>query len=120
MPTLHWLTRDDDVRAAHRTPYRLLEEVHDHSVGNVDSDNMLIQGDNLEALKALQPFWSGRVNGSTTDVFSSSSTRAHSSPTSRTPARSGPSAHCGNARAAARACSSWRRSPSMEGMCADS
>ena len=61
MPTLHWLTRDDDVRAAHRTPHRLLEEVRDHSVDHVDSDNMLIQGDNLEALKALQPFCSGRV-----------------------------------------------------------
>ena len=61
MPTLHWLTRDDDVRAAHRAPYRLLEEVHAHSVGNVDSGNMLVQGDNLEALKSLQPFCSGRV-----------------------------------------------------------
>ena len=61
MPTLHWLTRDGDVRAAHRTPYRLLEEVRDHSVDHVDSDNMLIQGDNLEALKALLPFCSGRV-----------------------------------------------------------
>ena len=61
MPILHWLTRDDDVRAAHRTPYRLLEEVRDHSVDHLDSDNMLIQGDNLEALKALQPFCSGRV-----------------------------------------------------------
>ena len=61
MPTLHWLTRDEDVRAAHRTPYRLLEEVHDHSVSHLDSGNMLIQGDNLEALKALLPFCSGRV-----------------------------------------------------------
>ena len=61
MPTLHWLTRDDDVRAAHRTPYRLLEEARGHSVDHLDSDNMLIQGDNLEALKALQPFCSGRV-----------------------------------------------------------
>ena len=61
MPNLHWLTRDDDVRAAHRTPYRLLEEVRDHSVDHVDSDSMLIHGDNLEALKALQPFCSGRV-----------------------------------------------------------
>ena len=61
MPTLHWLTRDDDVRAASRTPYRLLEEVRDHSVDHVDSDSMLIHGDNLEALKALQPFCSGRV-----------------------------------------------------------
>ena len=34
-------------------PIRLLEEARDLSVGDADSDNMLIQGDNLEALKAL-------------------------------------------------------------------
>ena len=61
MPTLHWLTRDEDVRTASRTPYRLLEEVRDHSVGGPDSDNMLIKGDNLDSLKALLPFCSGRV-----------------------------------------------------------
>ena len=61
MPTLHWPTRSVDVRAASRTPYRLLEEVRDHSVDSIDSDNMLIQGDNLGALKALLPFYSGRV-----------------------------------------------------------
>ena len=26
MPTLHWLTRDADIHAAARVPYRLLEE----------------------------------------------------------------------------------------------
>ena len=26
MPTLHWLTRDEDLRTAARVPYRLLEE----------------------------------------------------------------------------------------------
>ena len=61
MPTLHWLTRDEDVRAASRTPYRLLEETHDLSEGDVDSGNMLIQSNNLEALKALLPFYAGRV-----------------------------------------------------------
>ena len=61
MPTLHWLTRGEDVRTVSRTPYRLLEEVRDHSVNSIDSDNMLLQGDNLEALKALLPFYSGRV-----------------------------------------------------------
>ena len=50
MPILHWLTREIDIRAVSRTPYRLLEEVHDLSVGDVDSGNMLIHGDNLEAL----------------------------------------------------------------------
>lgn len=29
MPTLNWMTRDEDVRAASRAPYRLLEEAFD-------------------------------------------------------------------------------------------
>lgn len=61
MPTLHWLTRDEDIRAASRAPYRLLEEVPDLSAGGADAGNMLVQGDNLEALKALLPFYAGRV-----------------------------------------------------------
>ena len=61
MPLLHWLTREQDARAASRTPYRLLEEARELSAGDADSGNLLIQGDNLEALKALLPFCSGRV-----------------------------------------------------------
>ncbi len=61
MPTLHWLTRDEDLRTAARVPYRLLEEAPDLSAGDPDASNMLIQGDNLEALKALLPFYAGRV-----------------------------------------------------------
>lgn len=61
MPTLNWLTRDEDVRVAQHVPYRLLEEVSDLSAGEADTGNMLIQGDNLEALKALLPFYAGRV-----------------------------------------------------------
>ena len=61
MPTLHWLTRDEDVGAASRAPYRLLEEAPELSAGEADTGNMLIQGDNLEALKALLPFYAGRV-----------------------------------------------------------
>ncbi|WPB83605.1 site-specific DNA-methyltransferase [Sediminicoccus rosea] len=61
MPILNWLTRDEDIRSAQRVPYRLLEEVPDLSAGERDSGNMLIQGDNLDALKALLPFYSGRV-----------------------------------------------------------
>ena len=53
MPTLNWLTRDKDVRAAKHVPYRLLEEASDLSAGDADTGNMLVQGDNLEALKAL-------------------------------------------------------------------
>ena len=61
MPTLNWLTRDEDVRAASRVPYRLLEEVPSLSTGNPNSQNILIQGDNLEALKALLPLYAGRI-----------------------------------------------------------
>lgn len=61
MPTLRWLTRDDDVRAAETVPYRLLEEVPELGAGDRDSGNMLIQGDNLDALKALLPFCAGQV-----------------------------------------------------------
>ena len=61
MPTLNWLTREGDLRAASRVPYRLLEEARDLSSGEPDSGNILIQGDNLEALKALLPFYAGQV-----------------------------------------------------------
>jgi len=61
MPTLQWLTRDDDIRAASAVPYRLFEEVPDLGHGDRDAGNMLIQGDNLDALKALLPFYAGQV-----------------------------------------------------------
>ena len=61
MPTLQWLTRDADVRAAEKVPYRLLEEVLELGYGDRDAGNMLIQGDNLEALKSLLPFYAGQV-----------------------------------------------------------
>ena len=35
MPTLNWLTRDEDIRAAPRVPYRLLEEARDLSAGGI-------------------------------------------------------------------------------------
>ena len=61
MPTLSWLTRTEDIHAASRVPYRLLQEVRDLSAGDPDSRNILIQDDNLEALKSLLPFYAGRV-----------------------------------------------------------
>ncbi|MBI3148386.1 MAG: site-specific DNA-methyltransferase [Betaproteobacteria bacterium] len=59
MPTLDWLHKHQALRAAGRVPYRLLnaESVY----GEANADNWLIQGDNLEALKALLPFHGGRV-----------------------------------------------------------
>lgn len=62
MPKLDWLTRSDDEKTASNVPYRLLEAVPEHSYGDEQTENILIQGDNLEALKALLPFYAGRVN----------------------------------------------------------
>ena len=59
MPELHWLGDENAKREARRVPYRLLESVE--TVGDVSTGNLLIQGDNLEALKALLPFYAGRV-----------------------------------------------------------
>ena len=61
MPKLDWLTRSEDEKVAARVPYRLLEAVPEHSYGDPNAENMLIQGDNLDALKALLPFYAGRV-----------------------------------------------------------
>ena len=61
MPTLNWLSRDEDVTAADAVPYRLLEEVPELGAGDSDAGNMLIRGDNLDALKALLPFYAGQV-----------------------------------------------------------
>ena len=70
MPTLDWLNRDDAFRVAQRVPTRVLRP-HPATAGpsglvgvavaGATSDNLLIQGDNLEALKALLPFYRGRV-----------------------------------------------------------
>ena len=61
MPKLDWLTRNEDEKVAASVPYRLLTEVPELSFGDPTSENMLIQGDNLEAVKALLPFYGGRV-----------------------------------------------------------
>ena len=58
MPTLDWLNRDAAMAVADRVPYRLLNHVSSHGSGE---GNLLIQGDNLEALKALLPLYRGRV-----------------------------------------------------------
>lgn len=59
MPTLDWLDREQAMQHADAVPYRLLESVD--SYGDPNAGNLLIQGDNLEALKALLPFYRGRV-----------------------------------------------------------
>lgn len=61
MPILDWMTRGEDVVAAARVPYRMLEAMPVLDGGDGDPANILIQGDNLDALKALLPYYAGRV-----------------------------------------------------------
>ena len=63
MPTLDWLHRAAAFSVADQVPYRLLETVSHHgsSSSEKSTDNLLIHGDNLEALKALLPFYRGRI-----------------------------------------------------------
>jgi adenine-specific DNA-methyltransferase len=61
MPLLDWLNKDSATKAAAKSAYRLLEEIPELSYGDKDSENLIIQGDNLEALKALLPFYAGKV-----------------------------------------------------------
>lgn len=64
MPTLDWLDRQAAFRVAAHTPTHVLRpHAAGHIFGDVAAtrDNLLIQGDNLQALKALLPFYRGRV-----------------------------------------------------------
>ena len=66
MPTLEWIGKDKVVNHHQEVPYRVLErqysydEAGQHAEDN-GSENMIIRGDNLEALKALLPRYEGRV-----------------------------------------------------------
>jgi adenine-specific DNA-methyltransferase len=62
MPNLNWIGKDAVVRHHRDVPFRLLEPVSALS-GNADRDdgNLIVQGDNLHALKALLPRYAGQV-----------------------------------------------------------
>jgi adenine-specific DNA-methyltransferase len=59
MPVLHWLGKEAAVTAQETIPFRLLDPLE--TVGETPHENLLIHGDNLEALKALLPYYAGKV-----------------------------------------------------------
>ncbi|MDH5824210.1 site-specific DNA-methyltransferase [Luteimonas sp. RD2P54] len=61
MPWLEWLDRQQDVQETSTVPYRLLEPVAKLGYGDPESENLLIEGDSLAALKALLPYYGGSV-----------------------------------------------------------
>ena len=65
MPTLNWMGKEKVVNHHRDVPYRVLERVPEKGVldsHGSDCGNMVIHGDNLEALKALLPEYEGKVD----------------------------------------------------------
>ena len=58
MPFLDWVNKNQAKQTSSEVPYRLLQQ--EQSFGD-NSNNLLIQGDNLAALKALKTLYEGEV-----------------------------------------------------------
>lgn len=61
MPTLDWIGKAAVVNHHRQVPYHLLRCEKELSAGDPDAGNLLVQGDNLLALKALLPYYAGKV-----------------------------------------------------------
>jgi adenine-specific DNA-methyltransferase len=61
MPTLDWIGKKAVLNHHREVPYHLLECDSQLSVGDAGSGNLLVQGDNLLALKALLPYYAAKV-----------------------------------------------------------
>lgn len=58
MPTLDWIGKDKVINHHFDVPYRVLDKKY--SYGD-ESENMIIHGDNLSALKSLLPKYEGKI-----------------------------------------------------------
>lgn len=61
MPTLDWIGKKAVVNHHREVPFHLLKEVPELSCGDPSSGNLIVEGDNLLALKALLPYYAGKV-----------------------------------------------------------
>lgn len=67
MPTLNWIGKDKIINHHQEVPYKVLDHQYGFSENGkiyttIDSGNLIINGDNLEALKSLLPKYEGKVN----------------------------------------------------------
>lgn len=60
MPTLEWIGKDKVVNHHQDVPFRILDKKYTFNAEN--SENMIIHGDNLLALKSLLPKYEGKVD----------------------------------------------------------
>ena len=59
MPSLNWIGKEKIVNHDKDVPFRLMRKNKKYSLG--ESENLILEGDNLEALKALMPFYYGKI-----------------------------------------------------------
>ena len=59
MPSLNWIGKEKIVNHDKDVPFRLMRKNKKYSLGK--SENLILEGDNLEALKALMPFYYGKI-----------------------------------------------------------
>ena len=64
MPTLDWIGKKKVVNHHLDVPFRVLEKKYTYSADNKaqTSENKIIHGDNLEALKSLLPEYEGKID----------------------------------------------------------
>ncbi|MFH2003728.1 MAG: site-specific DNA-methyltransferase, partial [Bacteroidota bacterium] len=61
MPSLNWIGKEAVINHHRQVPYHLLRCDNSLSCGDANSGNLLVEGDNLLALKALLPYYAGQV-----------------------------------------------------------
>jgi adenine-specific DNA-methyltransferase len=61
MPTLNWIGKQAVVNHHREVPFHLLKDVPELSCGEPGSGNLIVEGDNLIALKALLPYYAKQV-----------------------------------------------------------
>jgi site-specific DNA-methyltransferase (adenine-specific)/adenine-specific DNA-methyltransferase len=61
MPMLNWIGKEAVVNHHQQVPFHLLKDVPELACGNPGEGNLIVQGDNLVALKALLPYYAGQV-----------------------------------------------------------
>ena len=61
MPTLNWIGKEAVVKHHLQVPFRLLKDVPDLACGDPGTGNLILQADNLVGLKALLPYYAGKV-----------------------------------------------------------
>ena len=61
MPTLNWIGKEAVVNHHRQVPFHLLKDVPELACGKPGEGNLIVQGDNLVALKAILPYYAGQV-----------------------------------------------------------